>query len=134
MSSEQRPIHSPLGASSAERWMNCPGSVRLPGGAWMEPDEAPEYQTRGTSAHELAALCLTRSCDTWELMGEPVPLASGTALQVHTGGAGECVELLDALAQDDAHVAAAADQIRHMRDGRIVDESAAAPVTSIGSL
>ena len=64
--------HSPVGASGAERWMNCPGSVRLPGGAWMEPDEAPEYQTRGTSAHELAALCLTRSCDTWELMGEKI--------------------------------------------------------------
>lgn len=29
MSTEQRPAHSPLGASSAERWMNCPGSVAL---------------------------------------------------------------------------------------------------------
>lgn len=64
--------HSPVGASGAERWMNCPGSVRLPGGAWMEPDEAPEYQTRGTSAHELAAECIAKSCDTWELMGQKV--------------------------------------------------------------
>jgi len=64
--------HSPVGASGAERWMNCPGSVRLPGGAWMEPEEAPEYQTRGTAAHELAAQCLNSSADAWEFMGQKI--------------------------------------------------------------
>src|ERR1700737_4068962 len=44
------PEHSPLGASSAERWMNCSGSVALiaalkTGGA---PEEAePDYRTDG---------------------------------------------------------------------------------------
>src|SRR5580765_4761035 len=63
----ERPAHSPLGASGAERWMNCPGSVSLlklvsPG---VESDE-PEYRTHGTAAHQLLAHCLTEKLDAWE--------------------------------------------------------------------
>lgn len=55
------PAHSPLGASSAERWMNCPGSVALidalRGSGQYEEDD-PDYRRDGTQAHALAAHCL----------------------------------------------------------------------------
>ena len=61
--------HSPLGASSAERWMNCPGSVRLinllqTGEPQVEDD--PDWRRDGVQAHDLAALCLNDRIDTWE--------------------------------------------------------------------
>lgn len=43
--------HSPLGASSATRWIACPGSVRL---CKDVPNTASEYAEEGTRAHELA--------------------------------------------------------------------------------
>lgn len=50
--------HSPLGASSAERWMQCPGSVRLTKDL---PDETSEFAQEGTLAHETAEAILTGS-------------------------------------------------------------------------
>lgn len=41
--------HSILGPSSAERWLNCPGSVLLPG-----PSPQSEYAAEGTAAHTLS--------------------------------------------------------------------------------
>lgn len=66
-----RPAHSPLGASGAERWMNCPGSVALfrALGLQEESDE-PDYRTLGTSAHAAAAHCLEQHLDAWEVMGQ----------------------------------------------------------------
>lgn len=43
--------HSRLGASSAYRWMACPGSVRLESAM---PDSSSSYAARGTAAHGLA--------------------------------------------------------------------------------
>lgn len=40
--------HSPLGPSSAERWINCPGSVALTRDL---PDVDSEYSIEGTAAH-----------------------------------------------------------------------------------
>lgn len=48
--------HSKLGASSAHRWMKCPGSVRLC--AEIEP-KTSRYAEEGRLAHELAEKCLT---------------------------------------------------------------------------
>jgi hypothetical protein len=42
-------VHSILGPSSSERWMNCPGSVLAPGVA-----KQTEYAAEGTAAHELS--------------------------------------------------------------------------------
>lgn len=67
--SSDLPAHSPLGASSAERWMNCPGSVTLIDAIRSAPgyDEAdPDYRRDGTEAHALAAHCLERNIDAWE--------------------------------------------------------------------
>lgn len=68
------PAHSPLGASAAERWMNCPGSVKAAQVVrQMERfDEGdPEYRKNGTLAHELGARCLQEGIDAWQLVGVP---------------------------------------------------------------
>lgn len=43
--------HALLGASSAQRWLNCPPSARL---TEHMPDTASEYAAAGTLAHEIA--------------------------------------------------------------------------------
>lgn len=43
--------HALLGASSADRWLNCPPSARL---TEHMPDTASEYAAAGTLAHEIA--------------------------------------------------------------------------------
>lgn len=47
--------HAKLSPSSAHRWMNCPGSVRMSEGI---PNTSSVYAAEGTAAHELAAYCL----------------------------------------------------------------------------
>lgn len=66
----KRPTHSPLGASSAERWMNCPGSVALIKVLATPETDEPEYRGLGIAAHELAAECLYSGRDAWEYIGE----------------------------------------------------------------
>lgn len=44
-------VHAVLGASSAHRWMNCPGSVALNAAV---PDRTSSYAEEGTLAHLLA--------------------------------------------------------------------------------
>lgn len=44
--------HAELSASGAERWMNCPGSVRMSRGL---PNVESEYARLGTRSHEYAA-------------------------------------------------------------------------------
>lgn len=50
--------HSTLGASSAHRWMECPGSVRLYQLVPETQGEPSIHAAEGTKAHELAADCL----------------------------------------------------------------------------
>lgn len=47
--------HAPLSPSGAERWFNCPGSIRQSQGIEEEPSP---YADEGTKAHELAEYCL----------------------------------------------------------------------------
>jgi hypothetical protein len=60
--------HSPLGASGAERWINCPGSVSLSAGITDEDDDT--YSKPGTAAHTLAAVCLSTHSEPWQRMGD----------------------------------------------------------------
>lgn len=88
MSAEQRPAHSPLGASGAERWMNCPGSVSLIKELQLEETDEPEYRGLGIAAHEAGAYCLKNSLDAWEIIGEKfygfeVDLNMANAIQVY---------------------------------------------------
>ena len=47
--------HAALGASTAHRWMSCPGSVRLAAGIEAA---ASTYAEEGAAAHMLAEICL----------------------------------------------------------------------------
>jgi len=66
--------HSPISPSAAERWINCPGSVKLT--AFVAPDEdgsITEYQRIGTKAHEIAAAVISSpGTEVWEFAGEGV--------------------------------------------------------------
>ena len=83
---DERPIHSPLGASSAERWMACPGSVALIKELALPETDEPDYRANGTAAHEAAAYCLQNDQDAWELVGREF----GAAIEVN-------VEMADAI-------------------------------------
>ena len=67
------PEHSPLGASSAERWMECPGSVALIKTLGVqEPTDEPLYRMRGTAAHTVIERSLKGPLAPWEQIGDTV--------------------------------------------------------------
>lgn len=59
--------HSTRGASGAYRWMQCPGSIRLSQGL---PSQDSIYAKEGNAAHDLAEVCLRKSLDAVECLGE----------------------------------------------------------------
>lgn len=65
----EKPTHSLLGASSAERWLNCPGSVGLLKKLNLPESDEPDYRRDGVAAHEAAAHCLQNGLDGWEAIG-----------------------------------------------------------------
>ncbi len=58
--------HSQLGASSSERWFNCPASIPL--GVGVERTTSV-YAEEGTAAHELAEHCLLSDMDAKDCIG-----------------------------------------------------------------
>jgi len=77
--------HSELGASKAERWMNCAGSVRMCRGI---PETSSPYAQEGSAAHDLGARALRKKlpADTWVdtiIGGEQVTLEMCEAVQVY---------------------------------------------------
>lgn len=62
--------HSKLGASSAERWLNCPGSTALIQAFELPETDEPEYRKQGVAGHAAAADCLARDIDSWEIVGD----------------------------------------------------------------
>lgn len=68
--------HSPLGASSAHRWIACPGSVRLC--ASLPPSPDTPYTLEGTAAHAIAAECMEN--DVWSALSRV-----GTSVEVKPG-------------------------------------------------
>lgn len=76
--------HSPLGASSAERWLNCPGSnTLLKAIGAVEETEEQDYRHLGIVAHLLAAQCLVVNKDAWEYVGSTVDADMAEAVQVY---------------------------------------------------
>lgn len=51
-----QPAHAELGASSASRWMACPGSIRM---CRDLPDRRSVWAAEGTAAHAVGEKCLT---------------------------------------------------------------------------
>ena len=66
---DQRLLHAALGASTAHRWMSCPGSVRLSAGIEVR---ASTYAEEGAAAHMLAKICLHEWFDAPALIGRKV--------------------------------------------------------------
>lgn len=61
--------HAVLGASSAERWLACPGSVRMSEGL---PNLTTMYAQEGTAAHALAERCLNKTLEPEVWLGAEV--------------------------------------------------------------
>jgi len=62
--------HSPLGASGAERWMNCPGSHVILKTLDLPASDDTDFAREGTAAHTAAAYCLRNGIDAWEIEGQ----------------------------------------------------------------
>jgi len=84
------PAHSKLGASGTGRWFNCHGSVALieslkVGGM---AEAASEYASAGTSAHDIAAICLTSNSQAEDCVGfyDNYDADDATAVQVYLDG------------------------------------------------
>lgn len=82
---EEPEKHSPLGASSAYRWMNCPGSVRLYG--QLTERRATEYALTGTLAHLVCELCLRNGEDPSVYAGKNLALGDG----IHAGNVTDAI-------------------------------------------
>lgn len=61
--------HSHLGASSAHRWLACPGSIRLSVG---QPNESSIFAMEGTAAHELCEMALRDRKDAIDYLGQEI--------------------------------------------------------------
>lgn len=73
--SEDRPLHSPRGASGAHCWMNCAGSIQLIESLVKKYGrdvilKTTEPAAEGTVAHEVGAACLENNVEAWEYGGE----------------------------------------------------------------
>lgn len=66
--SNTTPQHSRIGASTCERWWNCPGSVKLVES--VPPQLESPYAAEGTAAHELGEMCLRDGKDACDHVGE----------------------------------------------------------------
>jgi len=92
--------HSPLGASGMYRWAECPGSVGLSRGI---TSTSSSYAQEGIDAHAVAAWCLEKGVDAWELIqrgdrpGEGFTLPDGEELFVSKDMADAVQEYLDAV-------------------------------------
>lgn len=62
--------HATLGGSSAARWVNCPGSIRLAERA--PPPVESDYAAEGTAAHELAEMALRQNKSPAAWLGKKV--------------------------------------------------------------
>lgn len=59
--------HSPLGPSSAERWIHCPGSVLATQGI---ADKTSRFSAEGTVAHEVAQRCAQQNKEAGSFVGD----------------------------------------------------------------
>lgn len=77
------PAHSKLGASGAERWMACPGSVSLLQMLKLDTSDEPDYRADGVLAHAVAAKCLETKTDAWEHMDDKFGEELANAVQTY---------------------------------------------------
>jgi hypothetical protein len=92
--------HSSLGASSAHRWLSCPGSIRLSKGM---PSISSEYAKEGTAAHELGETCIRSGTDAIAHLGAQITV-QGTIFEVTEEMAAAVQVYLDTVRADLAVV------------------------------
>lgn len=63
-------LHAKLAPSASERWIACPGSIRL--AAQVPPQKEKEYTAEGTAAHQIGAACLMSGKDAASHLGEKI--------------------------------------------------------------
>jgi len=68
--------HSKYGASSASRWLNCPGSVKLSETVPSQPSSV--YAQEGTAAHKLGELCLMNNNNPSDYADQEITLDDGS--------------------------------------------------------
>lgn len=66
---DELPAHSPLGPSSADRWIHCTGSVLATKDL---PDTDSEYALEGTAAHTLAERCRKDNLPAKHFIGDKI--------------------------------------------------------------
>lgn len=88
-------VHSSLGASGAERWLNCPGSHTLLKSLHLPPDTSEaSWRRDGHIAHEGASICLQENLDCWEIIGRR--MEDGEFTLEHSKGAQVYVDIVRA--------------------------------------
>jgi len=75
MTAHTERAHAELSPSSAHRWMECPGSVRLSKGIERS---SSVFADEGTAAHELASHCLTHGFDASRFLGQFIDIDAHT--------------------------------------------------------
>lgn len=71
--------HSPLGPSSAKRWLNCPGSVRATKNL---PDPPSPYAISGTASHYLSDICRKKGEKPRKYLGWKIAVVRGRSQEV----------------------------------------------------
>src|SRR5262249_38516269 len=66
----KRPAHAPLAPSSAERWMNCAGSIAAI--ATLPPEPESSFAIEGTEAHRMFGYCLEKNLDPEDFTCDPM--------------------------------------------------------------
>lgn len=75
-------MHSKIGPSSAHRWINCPGSIRLVDALPLRVEADSEFAKEGTDAHAMLEYCLANDMDAWEAVTPTTPDDMAGAVQV----------------------------------------------------
>lgn len=92
--------HSPFGASGADRWIECPGSVQAQA---PFPNETSIYAAEGTAGHEVASMCLQDGNDAETFVGRSIVVKDWPERVEITEEIADAVQVyLDAIRTDKA--------------------------------